>query len=208
MVGAIDEGLFLDSTLSNRMSGCDKILLYNLISFLQGLLDCDVRRKVRFGFKSKSLWQQKLKNAIYDLIPGELTECSEDLSRWIHIKRSHGRVGEEESSFGKVGVEEQDLLLLSRTADNGRKNWIYSALMVVSRVQCYKLEWRFIRRKSAVVMWVVKTPSLTWLEWGLGSARGKDQADQRCCTMLLRHEWKQGLGVGKQNVKMLNCILY
>lgn len=55
MVGAIDEGLFLDSTLSNRMSGCDKILLYNLISFLQGLLDCDVRRKVRFGFKSKSL---------------------------------------------------------------------------------------------------------------------------------------------------------
>lgn len=31
-------------------------------------------------------------------------------------------VGEEENSFGKARVQEQDLLLLPRTADNGRKN--------------------------------------------------------------------------------------
>lgn len=41
-----------------------------LLSFLQGLLECDVRGKVRFDFKSKGSGQQKLKNAIYNLIPG------------------------------------------------------------------------------------------------------------------------------------------
>lgn len=44
---------------------------------------------------------------------------------------------EEESGFGRARVEEQDLLLLPRTADNGRENGIYLTL-IVTREQCYK----------------------------------------------------------------------
>lgn len=44
---------------------------------------------------------------------------------------------EEESSFGRARVEEQDLLLLPRKAENGRENGIYLAL-IVTREQCYK----------------------------------------------------------------------
>lgn len=65
---------------------------------------------------------------------------------------------EEESSFGRARIEEQDVPLLPRKADNGRENGIYLAL-IVTREQCYKdkfgLGWRFIRRKAAVVRWVV-----------------------------------------------------
>lgn len=55
----------------------------------------------------------------------------------MHIKRSHCRVVEEESSFGRARVEEQDVPLLPRKADNGRENGIYLAL-IVTREQCYK----------------------------------------------------------------------
>lgn len=186
-----------------------------LLSFLQELLDCDVRRRVRFGFKSKGLRQQKLKNAIYNLTPGELTECSEDLSRWIHIKRSHCMVGEEENSFGKARVQEQDLLLLPRTADNGRKNWIYSALMAVTRVQCYKdkLGWRFIRRNAAVVMWVVKSSQSHMARERAGVNKGQRPGRPKMLHYVAKAWVKAGLRCGKAECEdpglkwRMTCVL-
>lgn len=54
-----------------------------LFFFLQGLLDSDLKRKVRFrfNFKSKGLGQEKLKKTLYSLDSGEMTEYNEILSR-------------------------------------------------------------------------------------------------------------------------------
>lgn len=52
-----------------------------MLLFLQGLLDPDVRGKLRFNFKSKGLGQQKLKKTVYSLDPGEIIEHYEILSR-------------------------------------------------------------------------------------------------------------------------------
>lgn len=80
------------------------------------MLDSDARGRVRFSFKSKHLGQQKLKNTVYSLVPGEMTECSE-VNNFI---RSHWRVV---LGLGRTRVKELDLLLLHGIAHTDREKW-------------------------------------------------------------------------------------